>query len=263
MLLTNTLAAGAAGLVAAGLTVATMVPSSTAPEPVTDVTPTATQAPALACGAVRDRLPDALAEDLEALHDLEPGERRGALREIRRTALDGGSGNDTLILTRSLKVDPATGVIDGVEAGSPEMMNMTATGGTGADTFQLGSDLFFPDVEFVGGVEPAAGSAAEADYLATAFPTADDIGTITDFNPAEDTLVVEIPAASSGYEFDEFTTAPVTGATAIDLSIVMKHSTDATQPDLVRTIRLNGLTTFDTSTVVMVDAAPTVPAPAV
>ena len=92
MLLTNTLAAGAAGLVAAGLTVATMVPSSTAPEPVTDVTPTATQAPALACGAVRDRLPDALAEDLEALHDLEPGERRGALREIRRTALDGGYG---------------------------------------------------------------------------------------------------------------------------------------------------------------------------
>lgn len=92
MLLTNTLAAGAAGLVAAGLTVATMVPSSTATEPVTDVTPTATQAPALACGAVRDRLPDALAEDLEALRDVEPGERRGALREIRRTALDGGYG---------------------------------------------------------------------------------------------------------------------------------------------------------------------------
>lgn len=93
MLLTNTLAAGAAGLVAAGLTVATLVPSSTATEAVTDLTPSAAQAPAVACGAVRDRLPEELVEDLEALRGLEPAERRGAIREIRRTALDGGYGD--------------------------------------------------------------------------------------------------------------------------------------------------------------------------
>ena len=45
------------------------------------------------CGAVWSQLPDDLQEDLRAVRDLPAGEKAGALREIRRDALDGGYGD--------------------------------------------------------------------------------------------------------------------------------------------------------------------------
>jgi hypothetical protein len=45
------------------------------------------------CGAVWSPLPDDLQEDLRAVRDLPAGEKAGALREIRRDALDGGYGD--------------------------------------------------------------------------------------------------------------------------------------------------------------------------
>lgn len=47
----------------------------------------------VACGAVWERLPAELRADLTALQDLTPTERRAAVKEIRRDALQGEYGD--------------------------------------------------------------------------------------------------------------------------------------------------------------------------
>ena len=171
--------------------------------------------------------------------------------------MDGGSGDDNLTFDRKVYADAQQGAIDLYVTGSEEMIDMSATGGAGADTFTLSNQLFTPEIDYQDG-PAAAGSAAEADIFATAFPGSDMIGTITDFDPAEDLLVLELPEAATGYSLSDMTATKVDGEEAVDLEITMKHDTDATQPDLVRTIRLTGLTSFDTDMVqqIMVETPP-------
>jgi len=105
-MLLNTLAAGAAGVVAAGATYVVMT-GGTPPEPVRDVTPaaatvaTADDASCALPEGVRERveerlaaLPDGLREDLEALPDLDRDERHDAAREIWEGALAGEYGDE-------------------------------------------------------------------------------------------------------------------------------------------------------------------------
>lgn len=49
--------------------------------------------PTIPCGAVWSRLPEDLRADLTAVRELPAGERAGALREIRRDALEGDYGD--------------------------------------------------------------------------------------------------------------------------------------------------------------------------
>lgn len=55
--------------------------------------PVAAPSPDVACGAVWDRLPTGLRDDLTALRDLTPAERARAVRGIRRHALAGAYGD--------------------------------------------------------------------------------------------------------------------------------------------------------------------------
>lgn len=47
----------------------------------------------LPCGAVWDRLPQELRDDLAALEEMSPQERRAALEDVRHEALQGGYGD--------------------------------------------------------------------------------------------------------------------------------------------------------------------------
>lgn len=49
--------------------------------------------PLIPCGAIFQRLPEALQDDLAELEAMSPAERRDALRSIRREALSGGYGD--------------------------------------------------------------------------------------------------------------------------------------------------------------------------
>ena len=176
--------------------------------------------------------------------------------------ISGGAGNDLLVFERTVAMS-STGALDnGMEPTDPAQIDITATGGEGNDGFLLSNEMFHPDIQNFDGTSPEAGSAAEADLLATAFPAADMIGTITDFNPTEDTLLLELPETSTGYALGAVTTQAVAGETAVDVSITMTHATDPGQPDMVRTIRLVGTTTFDTASLVQIEALGTPPAAA-
>ena len=77
----------AAGLFAAGLLTTSGLFTGAAPGATTD------DGPRVSCGAVWSQLPEGLQEDLRAVRDLPAGEKAGALREIRRDALDGDYGD--------------------------------------------------------------------------------------------------------------------------------------------------------------------------
>ncbi|MBZ5739115.1 hypothetical protein [Nocardioides mangrovi] len=83
--LITSIAAVTTGVVATGATLAGAHATTTS-------TPQA-DAPTIACGAVWDRLPDALQDDLAALRGLSPAERTKAVRAIRKDALAGEYGD--------------------------------------------------------------------------------------------------------------------------------------------------------------------------
>lgn len=80
-----------AGLVAAGLLTTGSLFAGAAPSS-DQAGDSVDDGPRVPCGAVWSRLPDDLRDDLTAVRDFPQGERRDALREIRRDALDGDYG---------------------------------------------------------------------------------------------------------------------------------------------------------------------------
>jgi len=122
-----------------------------------------------------------------------------------------------------------------------------------ADIFYLTQEMAVPDMYSLVGETPEVGSAAEADLLATAFPETDDIGAVTDFDPAEDFIVVEAPAGSSGLVVDDITAETAPSGTATLLTITYANEADPTQPDLVRVLRLEGITSFDPADVIVIE----------
>ncbi len=74
------------GLFAAGLLTTSSLFAGAAPAATSD------DGPRVPCGAVWSQLPEDLQADLKAVRSLPAGEKAGALREIRRDALDGDYG---------------------------------------------------------------------------------------------------------------------------------------------------------------------------
>jgi hypothetical protein len=176
-----------------------------------------------------------------------------------KATIDGGAGDDVLTFHRTVLFD-ANGAIDALAPGAAEHIDITATGGAGSDIFLLSNEMAVPLSYSIGGDTLAAGSAAEADFLATAFPESDDIGAVTDYDPAEDFIVVEAPAAASGFVVGDISASAAPTGTATLLKITYANEADPTQPDLVRTLRLEGIATFDPASVIVINAGADAPA---
>lgn len=72
--------------------------------------------------------------------------------------------------------------------------------------------------------------------------------------------MLELPDGTDGYSLYSITTTPVSGEAAVDVSITLANS-DITQPEVLRTVRLMGLTEFDADSIMMIQVEPPIPLP--
>ena len=70
--------------------------------------------------------------------------------------------------------------------------------------------------------------------------------------------MLELPDGTDGYSLYSITTTPVSGEAAVDVSITLANS-DITQPEVLRTVRLMGLTEFDADNIMMIQVEPPMP----
>lgn len=147
--------------------------------------------------------------------------------------VDGGPGNDSIW-------------IDGFSGASPDtdLGEFNVAGGDGADTFMITQQAF--NTRFLETRTSGELNTSDPDLIRVA-----GLATLTDFDPDEDRLMLESSDPDeTPWEIRDFQT--VTSGDGVDLIMIARNPQAPEHGDILRTLRLKGLDSFDTDRIVHV-----------
>ncbi|MDQ7069193.1 MAG: hypothetical protein Q9M48_00310 [Rhodobacterales bacterium] len=137
-----------------------------------------------------------------------------------------------------------------------------AVGGSGDDLFRLDENLgrSYPDAyEITGGAGHDTFFIDFTPETSFRFAPGSDVhmGAITDYDPAEDQLILEIrdTRAAGNIEVVRIETTPDLARDFVDVHIELRVPNGPDNEFITRTVRIEGITTFDTDDIVFVENA--------